>query len=389
MVILGIEGDERTAGFAAAVARAGGKSVLAPVLAPVRVLDYRAFIENPERLPDMFGAEGGRLRFDSPGGDCQVWRAIASFGAPAMREKGLTPLDDDALDAFAADPGVLTATHQHHLGFVRVLRLARSLTPPGVRLLNDVDAIELFYDKSACHAFMERNGFPVPRGLGPVWSFGELLDAMRGARVGRAFVKERHGSGAAGLAAVAVSPHGVKAWSSAELVRDGRGERLYNTKRVREYNGAEAAELIDALCLLDGSPGAHAEQWIPKAAVDGHVCDLRVLVIAGEPAHTVLRMSRGPITNLDLRNRRENADLLREKLAPGVWEALMDDCRRFAALFPQALQVSLDAAIAINLRRHVFFEANAFGDLLRRVSWNGLDPYGAQVAALERQGAAA
>ena len=46
----------------------------------------------------------------------------------------------------------------------------------------------------------------------------------------------------------------------------------------------------------------------------------------------------------------------------------MDDCRRFAALFPRALQVSLDAAITVNLRRHVFFEANAFGDLLRRVT---------------------
>jgi hypothetical protein len=306
-----------------------------------------------------------------------------------MRANGEEPLDDAALDRPGSRGGLLTGARQHHLGLIRALRLARSLTAGGVRLLNDVDAIELFYDKAACHAFMERNGFPVPRGLDPVRSFAELASAMKEARINRVFVKQRHGSGAAGLAGLALSPWGARAWSSAELVRDADGARLYNTKRVRQYDGAEAAALIDAICALDAPLGAHAEQWTPKAALDGAVCDLRMLLIGGEPAHAVLRMSRTPITNLDLRNRRENPDLLQAKLGPGVWEALMDDCRRFARLFPKALQVSLDAAFAIGLRKHVFFEANAFGDLLRRVNRNGLDPYDAQIAALGLAEAAA
>jgi hypothetical protein len=317
-----------------------------------------------------------------------VWRAFASFGAKIMETAGETPLDDDALGRLEPETGLLTATRQHHLGFIRALHLARSLTPEGARLLNDVNAVELFYDKAACHALMLRSGLPVPRGLGRVTSFAELVSAMGEARTGRAFVKQRHGSGGAGVAALSLSPFGTRAWSSAELVQDADGARLYNTKRTRQYEGAEAQALIDAICALDAPAGAHAEHWTPKATTDDHVCDLRLLVIGGEPSHAVLRMSQTPITNLDLRNRRESADLLRSKVAPAVWDALISDCRRFAARFPQALQVSLDAAVTVNLRRHVFFEANAFGDLLRRVTHNGLDPYDAQIVALRLLGAA-
>jgi len=39
-------------------------------------------------------------------------------------------------------------------------------------------------------------------------------------------------------------------------------------------------------------------------------------------------------------------------------------------------------ALTVDLRRHVFFEANAFGDLIRRVRHAGLDPYQWQVARL-------
>ena len=58
------------------------------------------------------------------------------------------------------------------------------------------------------------------------------------------------------------------------------------------------------------------------------------------------------------------------------------DCRRFARLFPQTFHVALDVALTVGLRRHVFFEANAFGDLIRRVRHAGLDPYEWQVARM-------
>ena len=163
-----------------------------------------------------------------------------------------------------------------------------------MRLLNDVDAIELFYDKAVCHAFMERNGFPVPRGLGPVRSFAELASAMKEARIGRAFVKERHGSGAAGTGgacAVAQRACGRGRRPSWSGTRTAPGSTTPSA--CAQYDGAEAVALIDAICALDGSVWALTpSNGRPRPSVDDHVCDLRVLVIAGEPAHTVLRMSR-------------------------------------------------------------------------------------------------
>ena len=44
--------------------------------------------------------------------------------------------------------------------------------------------------------------------------------------------------------------------------------------------------------------------------------------------------------------------------------------------------VAFDVALTVGLRRHAFFEANAFGDLIRRVLHRGLDPYDWQVACL-------
>jgi hypothetical protein len=371
VVILGVKGDERTEGFSAALVAAGH--------APACVLDYRAFIDAPQSLAAMFPIGGGFLRFDTPGGDFETWRAFARIGGEAIAVAGESALDAAAL---APDLGRIRAPRQFYFGFIRALKLARSLAPENALLLNDVHAIELFFDKAACHAFMERAGLPVPRNLGPALNFETLAGTMRTAGIGRAFVKERYGSGAAGVAAVAISGLGVRAWSSVERVEKAGESLLYSTKRVRQYEGRAAVALIDAICALDSPLGAHAEQWAPKAAIDNRSCDLRVLMIAGEPAHTVLRMSGTPITNLDLRNQRSSSDLLQRKVPHGVWEALMNDCRKFAAHFPGTLQVSLDVAITAGLKRHVFFEANAFGDLLRRVTHNGLGSYEAQVAAL-------
>lgn len=153
---------------------------------------------------------------------------------------------------------------------------------------------------------------------------------------------------------------------------------LHHTHRLRRLRGPQAVALVDAILAQD----THVERWVPKAAIGGRPCDLRVLVVAGEPAHIVLRLADGPITNLDLGGRRADAEVLRALAPPAAWEAMLADCRRFAARLPGNLHVAFDVALTVGLRRHVFFEANAFGDLIRRVAFAGHDPYGWQVACL-------
>ncbi|UHC19927.1 STM4014 family protein (plasmid) [Methylobacterium currus] len=364
-VILGGGGDERAQGFSAALVRAG--------LPPARFLDYAHFAEAPERLAALFPDGRGLLRLESPG-------AGSPEAEPRLR-RALTRLAGAQDDPSGDAPGAATRLRPGHAvqsGLSAAIALAHRTVPPGIVATHDAAAVALLYDKRACHAAMSAAGLPVPRALPPAESVAGLLKGMRAAGLSRVFVKPRFGSGAAGIAALAVSRGECVALSSAEHVPgDGPGT-LHHTHRLRRTRGAEALALVGAILAQD----AHVEQWVPKATLGGHPCDLRVLVVAGEPAHTVLRLSDGPITNLDLGGRRAEAEGLRALAPPAVWEAMLADCRRFAALLPGNLHVAFDVALTVTLRRHVFFEANAFGDLIRRVRHQGHDPYSWQVARL-------
>jgi hypothetical protein len=141
------------------------------------------------------------------------------------------------------------------------------------------------------------------------------------------------------------------------------------------------ARLIDALA----AEGVHVEQWVPKAGLEGHACDLRVVVVAGRPGHAVVRLSRSPMTNLHLKNRRGRPEALRARMGDTAWNALLATCERVAGAFPGCHYLGLDVAVPPGYRRHAVLEANAFGDLLPGVvDPEGRDTYTAEIEALKQ-----
>jgi hypothetical protein len=205
---------------------------------------------------------------------------------------------------------------------------------------------------------------------------------MASARQPRVFVKLAHGSAASGVVAYETSRGREQARTTVEMIHENGRTRLYNSRRLRRYTDrSEIARLFDALC----PHGVHVEAWAPKVGIDGRACDLRVVVIDGRPAHAVCRLSRGPITNLHLLNRRADATLLRERMPAPAWEALMDSCRLVAGLFPRTLHVGVDVCVQPGWRRHTVLEVNAFGDLLHGVTHDGLTTHEAELAVLDRR----
>jgi hypothetical protein len=201
----------------------------------------------------------------------------------------------------------------------------------------------------------------------------------------RVFVKPRWGSSAAGALALAIRPSGVSVgpaavgYSTVEIVRAEAGARFYSSRRVRTYRGErDLATIVDWLAR----EGAHVEEWLPKASVRGRLCDARVVAIAGEPMHAVLRLSRSPMTNLHLLNERADISELQQRVAPDVLGAAMEDCRRVAGAFPASLHVGIDLLVSAGLRKHAILEANAFGDLLPGLQYRGHDTYTAEILAL-------
>nr|WP_243407401.1 STM4014 family protein [Frankia canadensis] len=365
VTVIGSPGDRRVAMFAAAC-RAGGLDE--PHVVPwARVLGATG----PGGGGPGGGGSGGGLgivpgaplRIDSPGDDAEV----------------------DALLRGPGDPARVGGGARWYATFTAALaRIAAAGAAVGARPLGDVDEIAVLCDKRRCHARLHAAGVPVPEALGPVGDYAELRARMAAAGLHQVFVKPAHGSSAAGVVALRAAPGGrVRAVTSAAPAGEGAG--YVNALRVRAYDAEpEVAALIDALA----PDGLHVERWRPKAALDGRVLDLRVVVIAGEPTHVVVRTSGTPMTNLHLGGARGSVPAVREALGPVGWHRALETCARAAACFPGSLMVGVDLLVELGWRRVAVGEVNAFGDLLPGITgltgtWaEGLDAYAAQVRAM-------
>ena len=380
IIVIGAGGGERAERFTAAATAAG--------FASPRLFSWVDVLRAPERIEAaLVAASPTFLRLEAHDGNFDSWLALAEAGACAIAASGGEPLTSSRLEPLRDEPGLiwrhdLRLMHrQAYLGLNDLaMRAAQAAQRTGATLLNDPEAIAICGDKNRCHSAMRGMGLSVPDTFDvEECTFEALLAAMEREKRLRVFVKPRYGSSAAGIVALAVSAYGVTAWSPAQVVDSGSARAIYACKRVRKFNRpGEVAALTEAVL----SSGAQIEAWIPKAGHDGSTVDLRLLTIAGEPQHLVLRQAGSPITNLHLGARRGEAASFLGRLHEGVWETVCEEAGLFAQRFPRTLQLSFDIAVPVALNRHYFLEANAFGDLLRRTTHNGLDPYAAQFAAL-------
>jgi hypothetical protein len=324
---------------------------------------------------------GTVVRLESPGRDFAVEKALLVAGADEADADGPTRISLTAAERLAFDKGRIWYPRQWYLGFRATLRrLDEQLSrcPPHVLTSRPSD-IAVLFDKCRCQELFARHGVPVPRGLGTVRSFAELHERMRQTGCRRVFVKLAHGSSASGVVAYQMRGARQEALTTVEMVRTDGELRLYNSRRIRRYHRpADLVELIDALAR----EGVRVEEWVPKAGIDGYVFDLRVVVIAGRARHVVVRMSRGPMTNLHLLNRRGELSAVLARMEPEAWRAARRTCEQAAAVFPGSLQLGVDLLIAPGFRRHAVLEANAFGDLLPGVLSDGMDTYEAEIRAV-------
>jgi hypothetical protein len=377
-VVLANPGSRRADLFQAALRGLG--------LPPARVVPYADLLEGRCSLPEVV-QEGDTVRIESPGKDWEVERALLAAGADLLDDPRYERLSRRELAGIAFDRGRLLAGRQWYLGWCALLEtiVCQLRQCPPHRLMMDPHDIMIMFDKTACHARLQDAGIAVPPALGSVHSFDELTERMRSAGWSRVFVKPAHGSSASGAVAFEVGGAGQQAISTAEVVHRPDGLRLYNSRRLRAYRRpAEIARLIDALCRHR----VHVERWLPKAGIAGRVFDLRVVVIAREARQVVVRLSRGPMTNLHLLNERGDPDMVIARMGAASWAAARETCERAMACFPQSLYGGIDLLVAPGYRRHAVLEVNAFGDLLPGILWQGQDTYTAEVAALEHVGAA-
>ena len=324
-------------------------------------LAYEELLRNPEAL-SFFDVE--LLRIDSPGENEKVAAAlIALGGGPPQVEM---------------DFGEIGFLKEYYRGFCAVLDVIEKSCIP---CLNAPRDIKVMFDKWACHQSFLQSGIErPPTELAPA-DFPSLLERMRESGSGRLFLKPLHGSSASGVCALRWTPRHQQLIAPLRIDTKGGQPILVNSLEVRTYTTMADIELILNLLLPQG---LISEQWIPKLTLPGGALDLRVLVIAGEARHWVVRQSRHPMTNLHLGNQRGNPNALCELIGSENLQATFRLAERAAMCFPASLYAGVDALID---SRHwpLVGEINAFGDLLPRLLDRGESAYAAIAKACQKR----
>jgi glutathione synthase/RimK-type ligase-like ATP-grasp enzyme len=371
-VILGNPNSERVTGFQQALSR--------QQCPPATLIPWEDFLLRTVDLSEHLSG-GSILRIESAGEDLSVERLLLERGADLPDEQ-FTASRLEASDCLKLpeDRGRIRLPRQYFLGLRHaLLETARILgAKPDVGVMNDPRDLAQILDKVTSDGLLRNSGVPRPSLLGFPRSFDELMGIMTETECSRVFVKLANGSSASGVVAFQAAGGRHLAITSAELVHDPFGVKLYNSKRIRRYTqSSEIQLLMDALC----KEGVLVERWIPKSSLPGGAFDLRVLVIGGSARHTVVRQSPTPLTNLHLGkdNRRLDPHQAREQLGESAWLQALQVCEKAASTFGRCLYIGVDLLLSSRAYRPYVAEVNAFGDLLRRSIHDNRDPYEAEL----------
>jgi hypothetical protein len=364
-VVLGVAAGKRARGLQAARARLG--------LAPALIVEWRDWLAVPQRLDEALDQAlqvppdtRCRLKIEPPGDDPQAHAQLLRLGCEQLGRPDCGP----------PEHGELRATDAWFAGFAAALqRLQAQLDAwPGLHVLNPPRDILAMTDKLHCQRHLQAHGVPTPLLLGTVGGYDEfvaLLDRLHGAgRACRAFLKARYGSSAAGVVAYRRNGRGQEqATTSARLVAGPGGPRLFNVKQPRSYHrGADIRQVADGVA----AQGAYAELWVPKPRSGPGHYDLRVLTLGARAAHRVARIGRRTLTNLHLDSQRADPA---ELLGPQDQQLLEATAEQAARAFAASHIIGFDLVVQRGCAR--VLEANAFGDLLPGLLWQGRDTYAA------------
>lgn len=309
---------------------------------------------------------GSILKIDSPGENEAVRNLLVVRGMGGTTKP--------------ADHGEIKHMRAWYAGYAGWLQQVQAIiNERSLQVMNTPADIGLQFNKPACQAWLQQQGVPVPVRLPAFTGYNKLVEHMQWQGLHKVFIKPAHASSASGVIAFRKSGHRVQAITSAEMVPSATGIQLYNSLNVRTYTSeAEIAQLIDRMV----TENVFAEEWLPKATLNGRFFDIRVLVIAGRARHTVIRTSGHVITNLHLGNRRGNMDEFIATIGAHKLDEIKQLAEKAAACFPSSLYMGIDILLTAGCKKTVVLEINAFGDLLPGLLHEGETCYEAQLRAM-------
>ena len=281
---------------------------------------------------------------------------------------------------------------------LQLQEIGQMAEPYGVEFFNHPAAITALLDKGACKETLAHAGLPVTELLAKnlpdrtpkfaqdhaaacptIHNAAQLLELMQCSNISQVFIKPVHGSGAAGVSAFRWQRRGGKmALYTCAMEHPQMG--LANTKRLRRFSDTDTVvRLLDQLLGM----GCILERWHAKAQYQGYSYDLRAVVQDGRLDYLLARLSKGPITNLQLNNRPLDIDAL--ELPASVVDAVTDLCLRALALYPGLTSAGIDILLEQGSLRPRIIEMNGQGDLIYQDIYRQNTIYRHQAEILKQQ----
>ena len=356
-VLIGNPENRRAHFFQQALQQAGQP---AAVLVP-----YLSILNGECALGDVL-RDGTIVRVESPGENFAVEKRILALG-------GL----ENALD-LEDERGRIYYPRLWFQGFSSLMATIASHAGQVSWFNHPADIVSMF-DKPRCKQMLQAHSLP---SLPTFSSYDEFFAFAKEQAYSRFFIKLNSSSSASGIVAYEYNRKNGKehAHSTVEAVRSPSGDRFYNSLKIKKYStNAAIRHILDFLF----SQGALVESWIPKAKHEDCSYDLRVVGIAGQRRHTIARLSRSPMTNLHLGNRRCPVDEL--ELSTSTMSDLDVLVAQTMQVFPRSLYAGLDVLLPRDGKAPVLLETNAFGDLLPNLLDRQEDTYLAEVKAVLRR----
>ena len=370
-LLIGNPENRRITGFCEAAQRLG--------YGQPTVLSYMDLLsESP--LPSLL--PGTIVKIDSPGENDTV-RKLLIFRGLSLHKPSYPGIQAAANSTEVEEKGLIRHTRPWYAGYCDLLDgISRFLRGPSpLLLMNDIGDIRLAFDKPRCQSFLQQHDIPVPLLLPPVRDYDDLVTQMQQHHLSRVFIKPAHASSASGVIAFRRMGHRVQAVTSAKMVAGAEGIQVYNSLAIQKYTREQdIARLVNRIL----EENALVEEWLPKASLNDSLFDIRVLVIAGKARHMVVRMSRHPITNLHLGNKRGDLQELVARIGQQPLLEVRALAEKTAACFPHSLYLGIDILLTSDLLRTFVLEVNAFGDLLPRLVDEGETCYEAEIRAAIR-----
>lgn len=349
-------------------------------LAKPTIIPYLDLLSRKVYLQEMLTPQT-IVRIESPGENFEVEKQILALGAQVEEHTRHKAISAAKALILPYNHGQIRFLRQWYLGYQRLLeelQVSIDAHPPK-EVMNSPEAIGLLFDKIACQKHLTDYGVDTPTILSGMDGYEVLKDYMLNSRFKRVFIKPPHASSASGVIAYRISQNKEEAITSIEVAEENGGVKFYNSLKVRKYTSAK-----DIKAIIDFIIGERAiiEEWIPKASLQGHIFDVRVVVIDGKARFVLPRLSKTPLTNLHLGNKRGEAELLQNKVGKTNYAALLSIAEKAVKCLPRVFYAGVDIAIPAGFSRPKVLEVNAFGDLLPNLLINGQDTYSTEITCL-------